>query len=229
MTTSKIQGAAFRVLACFYDQDIRSFTDICERSGYPTDLGGYYLRQLVAGDYVKKLNRGQYSVTTRGKQHLAIHYGKQLFAQNPRLAVIFVIRQGDGYVVLLRTVQPFMHCAEWPAGMVRWGEPLDAAAERVAKSRLGLMPKLHMHGFFRRTDLIEDTIFDDKLFAVYTGTVADGVTISTTTATGVNSIMREDAFKDLAKTSDAFFDVLAFLQKGSTLEEHRYHLSAKDF
>jgi len=43
-----IQGAAFRVLACFHDQDVRSFTDICERAGYPTDLGGYYLRPLTS-------------------------------------------------------------------------------------------------------------------------------------------------------------------------------------
>lgn len=224
-----IQGAAFRVLRCFHDQDVRNFTEICERAGYPTDLGGYYLRQLITGGYIKKLDRGQYSVATKGKQYLAIHFGRQQYAQNPRLAVIFVLRQGNAYVVLKRTVQPFMHSVEWAAGMVQWGEPLEVAAKRLAKRRFGMVPPLLMHGFFRRTDIYEDSVFDDKLFAVYSAAIPEGVSISSTTNTGENIMMLESQFRELTKTSDAFFDVFAFVQKGATLEEHVYHLTADHF
>jgi hypothetical protein len=225
-----IQGAAFRVLACFYDQDSRSFVDICERAGYPTDLGGYYLRQLIAGEYIQKVDRGNYTVTTKGKQQLAFHYGKHFFAPHPRLMVAIIAKHADSYIVLQRSVQPFLDTYEWPAGTVAMGESLPDAVQRLALRRLGFSSEATFCGFFRRTDNYDDSVFDDKLFAVYTCTMPSDATIKDIANTGVITLQTRAQLDTLARPSKSLLDILAFAEQPDVpLAEHAYDLVAADF
>jgi hypothetical protein len=224
-----IQGAAFRVLACFYDQDRASFTTLCENAGYPTDLGGYYLRQLVSGGYVEKIDRGTYGVTAKGKQQLAFHYGKEFFAPRPRMMVLFVPRVGDAYIALKRKVQPFMNTHEWPAGAVNMGEPLEDALVRLETKRLGQSGEHTFHGFFRRTDFYEDTVFDDKLFAVYTCSFPKETILAPSSNIGENIRCSREELFGLKKYGKAFTDVLSFTEKTDpVLEEHTYVITIDD-
>ena len=224
-----IQGAAFRVLACFYSQDTSSFTELCEKAGYPTDLGGYYLRQLVSGGYVQKIDRGNYGITAKGKQQLAFHYGKEIFAPRPRLMVLFLPRVGGKYVALHRKVQPFMNTHEWPAGAVTMGESFEDAVKRLAVKRLGQLGEHTFHGFFRRTDHYEDTIFDDKLFAVYTCSFPEDTVLSPSSDIGENIACTREELFTLPKYGKAFVDVLEFTeQNDSMLAEYTYTLTMDD-
>jgi hypothetical protein len=130
-----VQGAAFRVLACFNDSDTRNFVELCDMAGYPTDLGGYYIRQLLDGEYLQKTGRGQYQILPKGKQQLAFYQGK-LFAIRPRLNVAVIARQGESMVVIRRQVQPFIGAAEWPAGAVAAGEDLQPARQSTVGENL---------------------------------------------------------------------------------------------
>ena len=131
-----IQGAAFRVLAGFYDSDSRNFADLCNRAGYPTDLGGYYIRHLLSGGYIEKAGRGQYRILPKGKQQLALIYGKQSLASRLRVSVAIVARQEGRLAVMRRKVQPFIGAVEWPAGAVNAGEEIQVAARRILQTRI---------------------------------------------------------------------------------------------
>ena len=71
-------------------------TDVAgTQAGYGTDLGGYYLRTLVRDGFLKKIERGQYSITIAGKHELAVtNNGSHVFVVRPRLAVLRVAHQG---------------------------------------------------------------------------------------------------------------------------------------
>jgi hypothetical protein len=111
-----IQGAAFRVLGCFYSRDVRSFAELCQEAGYPTDLGGYYIRQLIKGGYIEKAERGQYRLLAKGKQELAISYGKHMEQVSGELVGFF--RRIDRYEDVTFDDKLFaVHRVELPVGM----------------------------------------------------------------------------------------------------------------
>jgi ADP-ribose pyrophosphatase YjhB (NUDIX family) len=225
-----IQPAAFRVLACFYDVDERTFVELCEQAGYPTDLGGYYIRQLVAGGYVSKVDRGVYAISPKGKQQMAFYYGKQLFAPRPRFAVLLVAKQAGRYIVLQRAVQPFLGTTEWLAGVVHMGEPMSEAVARVLKNRLGCKGDFQSVGLFRRTDFFEDAVFDDKLFAVHTVEIAADAIIPTKFEMGDIALLDEAELASVAKPAKSLLDILHYCQNESRapFEERRYEIHAAD-
>jgi predicted transcriptional regulator len=224
-----IQGAAFRVLACFYDNDKQSFTELCSRAGYPTDLGGYYIRQLLEGNFLEKVDRGQYRVLPKGKQQLAFNYGKQLFAPKPRLSIVIIATQGQSFIVLRRKVQPFIGVAEWPAGVVNVGEEVQAAAQRVLRVRLGIEVPMTLCGFFRRIDTYAETLFDDKLFAVHTCSLPEDLQPILATTLGENLLFASDDLQRIDRPSRSLLDILHYAQEdGDKLQEYTYKLTAVD-
>lgn len=180
-----VQGAAFRILYLFVDTDILGFAEICKKAGYGTDLGGYYLRSLVHDRLLKKVDRGQYSITPAGKHELAItNDGRHTFVLRPRAAVLLIASKGARYAVLERTVQPFIGKHEWPASSVLHGELMTMAAKRTLKQRIGLDGQPQFIGLYRRIDMIGNDVFDDKLFAVHTFEIPESATISEYGETG---------------------------------------------
>jgi predicted transcriptional regulator len=225
-----LQGADFRVLTLFAKTDTLSFTKICTLLGYGTDLGGYYLRRLLRGGYMEKTARGQYTITEKGKKLLMLSYDKRPFVLRPRMAILLVASQGDTYATLRRTVQPFIGTTEWPAWSVMLGQSVASAAAASLKARLGLIGQPKLVGFFRRTDIFGDEIFDDKIFAVHHFTIPAGATIQNTTQTGVIEMRDKDQLESVEKPAKSLFDILHFVQSSSssTFEEHRYELKKDD-
>jgi ADP-ribose pyrophosphatase YjhB (NUDIX family) len=226
---SMLQGAAFRMLGCFLDKDERNFAELCKEVGYPTDLGGYYIRQLTTGGYLEKVKRGTYAILPKGKQALAHRYGKSLAAPKPRLVVILVARQKDTFVAVRRKVQPFLGVAEWPAGEVLMGERLDDAVRRVTDMRFACTGQAELAGFFRRTDLYGDMVFDDKLFAVYNVVLPDDATLPTENKAREVLRCTEQELLELSRPAKSLLDIFRFAKQGAIfVEEHRYELSLED-
>jgi ADP-ribose pyrophosphatase YjhB (NUDIX family) len=225
-----IQGAAFRVLGCFYSRDVRSFAELCQEAGYPTDLGGYYIRQLIKGGYIEKAERGQYRLLAKGKQELAISYGKHMFARWPRLTVLAIVRQQAKYVVLRRTTQPFTGATEWLASAIQQGETMPDALARLLKDRLGVeQVSGELVGFFRRIDRYEDVTFDDKLFAVHRVELPVGMHITAGGTTGENVYCTEQELRAQPKPSRALLDIMAYATAdGGGLHEQIYELTPAD-
>ena len=224
-----VQGAAFRILACFYGSDRNSFVELCKRAGYPTDLGGYYLRQLVSGEYLEKIDRGQYQILPKGKQQLAFYYGKQMLAPKPRLAVLIIAKCADEFIVLRRGVQPFIGIVEWPAGVVNMGERLEDAAKRILTARIGVTASLEAAGTFRRIDVYEGLTFDDKVFAVFTCELPTDTKIAEHSETGDILRYNQSTLEDLPHRSKALLDFLAYAQSDNhALVERTYELGKED-
>lgn len=225
-----LQGAALRILGCFYDSDRRGFSELCEGAGYPTDLGGYYIRQLVASGHIEKLERGQYGILPKGKQELAFRHGKSLFTPKPRLHVLLVARQKDTFIVLRRTVQPFMGSAEWLAGQVHWGESTQEAATRVLVRQVGHKGKLQFKGFFRRTDLYETSVFDDKLFAVYTALLADDAVLQPANKLGEIVPCTQAELAKINKPAKSLLDIFHYSQSSDSapFKEQTYPITKTD-
>lgn len=224
-----IQSGAVRLLGCFYDREIIGFADLCKTAGYPTDLGGYYIRQLVRGNYLEKVGRGQYRLLPKGKQELAINYGRRLYAPRPRLGVLIVANRGEEFITVYRTVQPFIGTVEWPAGIVPGGEDLPSAAKRLAGERFGLEIQPRHIGFFRRIDRYEEAVFDDKLFAVHTCELPGDAKLAAETSNGGIQLHSAAELQELQKPGRALLDLFRYHQAGGgEYVEHIYNLSLSD-
>ena len=203
---------------------------LCEQAGYPTDLGGYYIRHLVQDGYLEKMNRGQYTITPQGKRYLALGIGPtQRFL--PRPNVMLVAKQLDTYAFLERATQPFIGRIEWPAGVIRNGENMATAAARITESRLqvtGQQSKLL--GFFRRTDMYKDNIFDDKIFAVHIMSLPADVPLAQKAGEhGKVLLATAKEMETFERASRSLLDIFRYVQAGGgLLQEHVYHLTHAD-
>lgn len=224
-----LQSGALRVLECFYDKGILGFAELCKQAEYPTDLGGYYIRQLVNGGYLEKFERGQYVLLPKGKQELALKSYRRTLTPRPRLGVALVVKQQQTFIVMHRKVQPFVNTAEWPAGMARGGEKIASAAQRLMQERLGQDVKPTLAGFFRRIDMHKDMVFDDKIFAVHTCELPNLAVIDKETLKGRYAGYTSQEIKKLTRPSRSLLDIFSYVEAGSGFyEEHIYVLTSDD-
>lgn len=224
-----LKGSAFKLLAVFRERNTCSFVEMCEQAGYPTDLGGYYLRQLVEGGYLTKQERGVYAITPKGKAQFVISYGRRPSIPRPRLLVLLIAERGGRLVALRRTTQPYIGVVEWPGASVLHGEPLEEAVVRTIQQRLGGHVSFAHHGFFRRIDMYGDDIFDDKLFVIHK------VALSKETSPGPSDVpgelldLTETELRHVAKPSRSLLAILDFaLSPSPGYVEQVYHLQASD-
>lgn len=220
-----LQASNFRILNCFLSENTLGFAEVCKLAGYPTDLGGYYLRQLISEGYLEKSDRGKYTVTAKGKREIALRYGKPQFHLRPRLVALLVASREGRYVVLDRKTQPFIGTTEWPASNILFGEALADGATRTLKERCNVDGKPEFAGFFRRIDMYKDMLFDDKMFAVHTYTLHADDTIAQSSQTGANAYCSEEELRALEHPGKALLDILDYVKRGDgELEERTYQL-----
>jgi hypothetical protein len=222
-----INGATLKVLRCFLEADTLSFSQICQQTGYATDLGGYYIRQLIAAKCITKTGRGQYQITPLGRQHIILMTPKKPYTAitAPRLCVMAIPKVGDSYVVMRRKRQPYINYAEWPAARVMPGEDLVEATHAMVTERLDVSGELTFVGFFRRIDLNDDdTVFDDKLFAVHLCRLAPDAAIQPDSEFGHNFQVAEEELPSLPQTHDVMRNILDFAKSPDQYREMRYTL-----
>ena len=223
-------SSLMRALRCFSNTDSLGFTELATLLQFETDLAGYYLRRLQRRGLVEKIDRGEYRITPLGKSMLV--HSRQLsgLTVTPRVSVMFVLAAHDKYVTIKRTAQPYIGRVEWPTGPVGTGELLHAGAARLARERIGLEIQPVLHGFFRRIDLTNDTIFDDKLFAVHTAALSESQAVNLYTKNQVSEVTlhTESDLLQLPNRSKSLLDIFQFTQGDSMYAEHTYKLEAAD-
>jgi 8-oxo-dGTP pyrophosphatase MutT (NUDIX family) len=227
-----LQGASLRILSYYRDTNKATFTQLCQHADYPSDLGSYYIRKLVQAGYLKKVVRGHYDVTAKGKKQLidlTVQGSTSFRFSRTRLIVLFVVTQGDHYVCQKRTVQPFIGKIEWPGGESLTGEELPVAAERLLRERLGIQRTPRLQGFFRRIDRYNGEWFDDKLFALHTLELPADTALAKEAPRGELIRLSEGEIRSLGNASRALRDILDYCQAGKTAyEEHVYELQPSD-
>jgi hypothetical protein len=108
------------------------------------------------------------------------------------------------------------------------GESLDQALKRLFENRLGTSAPSTLLGFFRRIDVYEDIVFDDKLFAVYACDLPDTATVADETPVGTNTLLSENEVLSIDKPARALYDILDFYKFPQQYTEVRYQLSLED-
>jgi len=220
---------SLQMLSCFYYKNVCSFIEMCNVGDYSSDLGGYYIRQLIHDGYIDKVDRGQYQLLSKGKHFLVTNTEKQPMHRQARMSVALVIRQGDKFAVTHRTAQPFIGRVEWPTGSVKPGESMTDAADRVALARLGTVPQLQFLGFFRRIDTYKDEVFDDKLFAVHIGVLPDDYIVTDHNKAGVNRLYTANELLASPSPSRSLLHIFEYASSNQTnYIEQEYNLEATD-
>ncbi|HSX30847.1 MAG TPA: hypothetical protein VLE99_02930 [Candidatus Saccharimonadales bacterium] len=229
---TNVDSSLLRVLQCFRSTDTVGFTELAEKLGFETDLAGYYLRRLQRRGLVTKVERGSYQITPLGKSMVA--HGAQLssLALMPRTSVMVIAQTKVEYVLMERRTQPFIGRVEWPTSPLRLGEPLEVAAKHTAELRLGLsnvQPKFH--GFFRRIDSHQGTIFDDKLFAIHKLQLTQDVTTQLPAENEIGRLLLTLAIDiaQLEHRARSLLDILTFTQSDKPYAEQQYELTQSDF
>lgn len=220
---------ALQLLSCFYYKNVCSFIELCNVGEYSSDLGGYYIRQLIHDGYIEKVDREQYQILPKGKHFLVANQNSLATPPQARMSIALVVRQGDKFVVTERAAQPFIGRVEWPTGSVKFGESLKDAASRIALARLGVSTPLLFHGFFRRIDMYEQDIFDDKLFAVHVALLASDEKVIDHNRAGLNKLYTAAELRESQLPSRSLIDIFEYtlLDAGDYIER-QYSLQAAD-
>jgi predicted transcriptional regulator/ADP-ribose pyrophosphatase YjhB (NUDIX family) len=220
---------ALQLLSSFYYKNVCSFIELCNAGGYSSDLGGYYIRQLINDGFIEKIDRGQYQILPKGKHFLVTTQDKPTLSRRARMSIALIIARADTYVVTQRTAQPFIGRVEWPTGSVKAGESLAVAANRIACERLEIEPILRFHGFFRRIDTYGEEVFDDKLFAIHTGEVPADSPLLHQSKVGENHTYNKEELIRAISPSRSLIDIFEYAQsKQAAYFEKRYALEPID-
>jgi hypothetical protein len=223
-------ASLLRVLNCFTDTYTLGFTEIAEILHFETDLAGYYLRKLQSQKLVNKVERGQYQISPLGKSVLAHTSQFSSKIATPRVSVMLVASYEDRRIVTRRAKQPFLDRIEWPTLPLISEEDLPEAAKQLAKVRLGVNAQPVLKGMFRRIDVHEDTVFDDKFFAVHTLILNDEQSSQLSESNEIGEILRhtKSELYSLKNAAKSLLDILEFSEGTDTYQEKRYTLSNSD-
>ncbi len=220
-----VQNAGLLMLRSFQQQNSRTFVELCKEAGYPTDLGGYYLRQLLNSQYLEKGKRGEYLLAAKGRQYLATTKDKPKTAPRPHILVVPTV--GKNFVAIERSAQPFLKRKEWPATLIHSGEAKDEAVHRLLAKQLTQTDNITYCGVFRRLDYYEDQLFDDKLFFVHKVDLQDIPTPNDAKHKIVQ--INEGEIERLQNKSRSLLDILHFVNSGKSYQEQKYTLEYDDF
>ena len=219
-----VQKAGLRILNSFNNENSRNFVELCKEAGYPTDLGGYYLRQLVKSGYLDKGERGEYILSPKGRQYLASNHQASF---TPRLHIMTVAAYKNDLVVLKRNQQPFLDVHEWPASAVSAAEIKAAALQRLLSERLSSAKSTDYVGVFRRIDMYDGELFDDKFFLVHKVEL-DQAPIEEV-INGINTRIEESRLESLKNKSRSLIDIYEFSKNQHQYQEKTYELAYDDF
>jgi ADP-ribose pyrophosphatase YjhB (NUDIX family) len=192
--------------------------------GIPNDLFNYHLQFLVKKGFVNRAGDG-YSLAGAGIKHVA---DPDVATQEVKIASTFkvnvitlVSRVYEGKIQILNQVRkshPSFGKIGAMGGIVRKGEPIEAAATRKLKAETGLAATFKIVGIERRMMYVGDNLFSDVFFPIGYANHAEGELIAESDF-GLNFwVPIEDAIKNDSGDFDTIKkipDVLRTVHDGS--------------
>lgn len=134
------------------------------------DKYNYHLQQLVKTGYVNKNTSNQYSLTTKGTQHIAQLDAQGYQRETFRVSVITLTTRDTetGLEILIqkRKREPYIGDITSISGKVLPAEKVEDTASRKLNEEAGLKAKFTLKGIFRKIrldtdgDLLEDIFFN---------------------------------------------------------------------
>ncbi len=177
----KIHEAQTSILRELLFHPDAGFAELQKPTALDSDHFKLHIGRLVELGYVKKLDSGRYTLTTRGKEHAnKLDTDTNTIERQPKISVALIIENEDGkFLSQQRLKQPYFGFWGRLSGKVRWGETLLETAERELMEEAGLTADLRVAGFYHKMDYKTDgEMLEDKIFCIVHGINPKGELIS---------------------------------------------------
>lgn len=153
------------------------FAQLQHPTGLTSDHFNFHINRLVGLGYVEKVARGQYRLTTQGKEYAnRLDTDNNTVERQPKSAVIIAITRSNAgvteYVFQERLKNPYFGFWGLPSGKIRWGETIMEAAAREALEETGLKADFKITAVYHEHTLQAESgdMLEDKIFFVALGT-----------------------------------------------------------
>jgi 8-oxo-dGTP pyrophosphatase MutT (NUDIX family) len=147
------------------------YAELQRPTGLTSDHFNFHINKLVELGYVEKISRGQYHLTSRGKEHAnKLDTDDNTFEHQPKVAVLLGIERAHNgrteYLMQQRLKHPYFGFWGVPSGKIRWGETILETAARELEEETGLESEHEYVGLYHEIvyqkesgELLEDKIF----------------------------------------------------------------------
>ncbi|MDK2898894.1 MAG: 8-oxo-dGTP diphosphatase [Patescibacteria group bacterium] len=175
-----------------------SFTKLQRNTNMSSDHFNFHLQKLIELRLIKKVSRGTYSLTIKGKEYAnKLDTDNYILERQPKISVILVVeKQIDNvkyYIFQERLKQPYFGFLGLVSGKVRWGETIIETAKRELMEETGLTAVCRVAGVYHEIayQCGTDEQLEDKIFFIVHCTEPTGELIDRFEG-GHNSWMRLD-------------------------------------
>jgi len=165
---NKIQAAILRELLF---RKTAHFADLQGKTDLTSDHFNFHIERLVALGLVEKVARGEYRLTTRGKEFAnKMDTDTLTMERQPKISVLLLVtrkndRGATEYLLQQRRKQPFFGFWGMMGGKVRWGESFETTAARELREETGLDSEFKFLAVYRKRDYNEQReLLEDKVF-----------------------------------------------------------------
>lgn len=200
-------------------------------TGLTSDHFNFHIKSLVALGLVDKVGRGEYKLSTKGKEYAnKLDTDNKTIERQPKVAVLLAVeREVNGERELLfqeRLKNPYYGYHGFPTGKVRWGETLLEGAARELMEETQLEADLEIMGLYHEHTFLEDDEepTEDKLFFVVHCTNVRGELLERFEG-GRNLWLTIPEARKFEKKYTSFETELEMIQSGRIRfveEQHRY-------
>ncbi len=149
------------------------FAELQKPTELSSDNFNFHIKRLIELGHIKKVSRGKYSLTQKGKEHAnKLDTDENTIERQPKVTVILVIeREINGereYVNQQRLKHPYFGFWGCPTGKVRWGETIIEAAKRELMEETSLTAEIRFCGIYHEFahEKESNKPLEDKLFMV---------------------------------------------------------------
>jgi ADP-ribose pyrophosphatase YjhB (NUDIX family) len=164
----KVHDAQTAILRELLFQPHAGFAQKQKPTGLTSDHFNFHITRLVELGLVEKIDRGQYTLTHKGKEYAnKMDTDNNTIERQPKVAVCLVVHDGQGRTLMQqRLKQPYYGYWGRPTGKIRWGETIMQAAARELKEETNLEATFVMRGIYHKMDYNDATkaLLEDKIF-----------------------------------------------------------------
>jgi len=234
MSTQELHKAQVSILRTLRHTTAARYTVLRQPTDLESDVFKFHLRKLVRQQYVRKLDSGEYELTSAGKEFANnLSESEQRTQKQPKLSVaIIASREFDGtkkYLCQQRLRSPFYGFWGCLSGPVQWGESFEIAAQREFEKQTGLTATYVVRAFYRSTDYSEkDILLEDKLFAIVEASDVCGE-ITNDWQKGFNAWLGLAELKTQEKYFTSTCDFIAMLESGEQFRVRFPHYAQSEY
>lgn len=200
-----------------------------------SDHFNFHIQKLVELGLVEKTGRGQYALTSRGKEYAnKLDTDRNTIERQPKTAVILAIEREERgerlFLLQERLKQPYYGFSGYPTGKIRWGETIIQTAERELMEETGLMADHRIAGVYHELAYQQETgeQLEDKVFFVIHCTGVHGELVAEFEG-GRNAWMTPEEELKQPKIFPGFETIIDIIDSRGTFVERRVEYAKELF